>query len=350
MPTLRTPKLYLWTAALLISTLACRAATSLILPDTPLPPATATFTFTPPPPPTLTATLVVAAETTQEAFCPAILSDIVSAATTLAETEAPHKERYLVTYTVDGDEITDPYFETVPASVKDEQEDTASHQQIWNYFTALIPADEREFVAEYAIITDGRDNILAAVTQTYDNPRLWVLEVDVADAGDYHNLTFTLIHEFGHLLTLNASQVPPSNDVFNNPDDNGIYQQEVSHCPNYFPGEGCSKPESYINAFHQRFWLGISEEWSLINQIDDVDVYYEEMNAFYSRYQDQFVSEYAAADPAEDIAESWSHFVLEPMPQGATIAEQKILFFYGYPELVELRTQILNNLCAAFPQ
>lgn len=347
MLTLRKSKIYLSTFALLFSTLACRAATSLVLPDTPTPlPPTPTLTSVPPP--TMTATIVV--DVTHEAFCPVILSDVMRAATELGETETPDKERYLVTYTVDGDEIRDPYYETVPANVKDEQEDTATHRQIWGYFTALIPAEQREFVAEYSVITDGRDNLLSAVAQTYDDPTLWALEVDIADSSDYYNLTFTLIHEFGHLLTLNADQVPPSTHIFNNPDDNDIYQQEVSLCPNYFPGEGCSKPDSYINAFYQHFWLGIYDEWNQINQIEDEDVYYEQLEDFYLKYQDQFVSDYAATDPAEDVAESWSHFVLEPVPQGATIAEQKILFFYGYPELVELREEILTSLCTAFPQ
>jgi hypothetical protein len=52
----------------------------------------------------------------------------------------------------------------------------------------------------------------------------------------------------------------------------------------------------------------------------------------------------------EDIAESWAFFVLSPKPELKSIADEKILFFYEYPELVELRTQILNNICAEFPQ
>jgi hypothetical protein len=53
-------------------------------------------------------------------------------------------------------------------------------------------------------------------------------------------------------------------------------------------------------------------------------------------------------NPEEDIAESWSFFILSPKPAGNTIAEQKILFFYNYSELVQLRNEILNNLCTAF--
>lgn len=348
MLTIRMRMWFLLIFALLFSTLACRAATSLIIPDTPTPPPTLTATSTSVPPPIATSTIV--AEVTQEAFCPSLLSDILAAARAPGKAEDAKKERYLVTYTVSDDEISDPYYETVPADFKDAQEDAATQRQIWQYFTALIPVEQRTFLAEYSVITDGEDNILAAVAQTYDDPTRWALEVDIADSRDYYNLTFTFLHEFGHLLTLNANQVPPSTSVFKNPDDDGIYQHEVSLCPNYFPGEGCSEPDSYINTFYQRFWPGIFDEWSAIEQITDEDVYYEQLDEFYSKYEDQFVSDYAASHPAEDITESWSHFVLEPAPQGKTIAEQKVLFFYEYPELVNLREEILSNLCTSFPQ
>ena len=49
--------------------------------------------------------------------------------------------------------------------------------------------------------------------------------------------------------------------------------------------------------------------------------------------------------PAEDIAESWSYFVLKPRPTGNTIADQKVLYFYDFPELITLREQIARNLC-----
>jgi hypothetical protein len=52
-----------------------------------------------------------------------------------------------------------------------------------------------------------------------------------------------------------------------------------------------------------------------------------------------------AANPPEDIAESWTEFVLRPKPVGASIAEQKALFFYEFPELVQTRREILQGVC-----
>jgi hypothetical protein len=62
------------------------------------------------------------------------------------------------------------------------------------------------------------------------------------------------------------------------------------------------------------------------------------------------VTEYATASPSEDIAESWAFFILSPMPDLSSIANEKLLFFYEYPNLVTLREQILTRLCAAFPK
>jgi hypothetical protein len=62
------------------------------------------------------------------------------------------------------------------------------------------------------------------------------------------------------------------------------------------------------------------------------------------------VSDYSVTHPAEDIAESFAFFVLSPQPAGESIAEQKIRFFYEYPELIDLRAEILQNLCTSFAE
>lgn len=332
-------KYILATLTLLFSTLACRAATRLISPEEPIPA----------PPPT-TQPSTAPTRITEAQSCPVLLSNIMTAALKEGSDVEAQDNQYLVTYTVNGDQINDPRNESVSNDLKDEQEDLASHEFVWEYFTALIPAEQRNDVTEYSIATDGVDNTLAAVTQTQTDPNHWALEVDILDIEDTHNLTFTLIHEFGHLLTLNTEQVPPSIRVFNNPDDAVVFQQEVAKCPEYFPGEGCSTSTSYINAFYDRFWLDIYDEWDEINYETDDDVYYEALDDFYYKYENQFVTDYAVTTPEEDIAESWTFFVLAPKPGGDTIADQKVLFFYEYPELVQLREEILNSLCVSFPK
>jgi hypothetical protein len=338
-------------AALLLATLACRAITGSFFPVTEGPQTLLPATIVPSLQPSLVPTIPPAA-------CPNITDQIMQIANAVSEesdtvensSRDENNETILVTYTISGNEISDPVYEDVSSDLQNQQDDTATQQDIWNYFTTLIPADERQILVEYSIMTDGQDNLLAAVSQTYDDPALWNLEVDIADTNDTYNLTYTLVHEFGHLLTLNPDQVPPSIAIFNNPDDENIYLEEVSACPSYFPGEGCAKPNSYLNTFYNQFWPDIHDELQDINLEEKDDVYYQRLDDFYTKYQDQFVNEYSATNPEEDIAEAWSFFVLGPKPNGDTIAEEKILFFYNYPELVQLREQILSNLCASLPQ
>ena len=337
-------KIALAAFALLISTLACATLVGEEFPETAIPEAP-----------------VTEAPVIEEFLsCPVITNQIIEVNSSyLVQGEAETMDygdrdedttTYIVTYLVSGDDINNPNVENVTADLQDEQDDTAAHQKSWEYFTTLIPLENRGSLAEFSIITDGQDNLLAAVAQTYDDPTLWGLEVDIADTQDYYYLSYTLVHEFAHLLTLGANQVPPNEAVFNNPDDNDLYLNEVAACPNFFPGEGCANSDSYINEYYNQFWANIYDEWNNINLEENDDIYYERLDKFYYDYQDQFLTDYSVTDPAEDIAEAFSFFVFSEKPAGDTIAEQKILFFYNYPELINLRTHIVNNLCASFPQ
>lgn len=284
--------------------------------------------------------------------CPAITNEIIDLAVYGSEGDEDllDEELVLVSYTVDGDEILDPAYEDVPDDFLEQQEDTELHQQLWDYYIVLIPAEQRGIIAEYAITTDGTGGTLASVAQTTYDPNLWMLNIDIADTANYYELTSTLVHEFAHVLTLGPDQVVPSLAVFNNPEDNDIYLQELSACPNYFPGEGCANADSYIDDFYFQFWEELRDEWDPINLEEDEDARTELLDEFYSRYEDRFVTSYAATNPEEDIAESFTFFVFSSQPVGDTIAEEKILFFYNYPELVEFRAMILNNMCTSFPE
>ena len=319
---------------------------------TPLP----TSTPTPLPTPTLIPTTTPTPDSCPNGDCITSclqqLEDLTRSNSTEGQTRSARKyfvsdKGYtLVTYTIDGDQIIDPVDKAgLPKKFKTYQTDRAAQQQIWNYFAAIIPFENRKFLKEYVVFTDGKANILAAVWQSDQSPEEWVLSVDIMDASNPRDLTYTLVHEYGHLLTLNPEQVPPSWEIFDNPDSESIYEQEASACPVYFPGEGCPNPDSYLNKFVGKFWGDIYDEWLKIDQIENKDDHYDAIETFYENHTDQFVTDYAPTSPAEDIAESFSFFILQPKPSGQTIADQKVLFFYDFPELVQLRTQMGRRLC-----
>ena len=231
------------------------------------------------------------------------------------------EEIILVTYQVSGDEISGPVEEPVSGDLADLQEDVQTQEEIWDYFVSFIPADERDLIAEFIIFTDGSGNVLAATDQLSEAPDAWSLEVDIADAQYKAELTYTLLHEYAHVLTLNNTQFRADGA------DGETYESEDE------PLAG----DSYLNLFYQEFWTDIYTEWELAYDEDYLDDFYEE-------HSDEFLTDYAATEPEEDIAESWLYFIIERQPEGDSIAEEKILFFYDFPAMVALREEIRDNL------
>ncbi len=252
----------------------------------------------------------------------------------------------LVTYPVNGNTLGTPKFgDQVPSDLVPLQQDQAAQQKIWDYFTAIIPEAQRTSIAYYIVATDGSGGMLASVEQFSGDSGAWALVVDPADAGKPRDLTFTLLHEFGHLLTLNSSQVKPDQAVLQHPNDLRVYEREAASCPQYFASGGCSLPDSYINQFFEQFWTDIYGQWSTVNAARQDSDYLALLAHFYRTHASQFVTPYAATSPEEDMAETWASFILNPKPPADTIAHKKILFFYGFPELVNLRNEIISNIC-----
>ena len=339
----RLARKFLWMLPLLLTTLACNAATQW---------ASAHSSTT-----HLTTLAPSTTTVLSDAACTAILPDILSAATSndssgISSLFFDHEAQtvnYLVVYNLNGEELGNRDDLIVPVDVDRQLDSRASHEHIWNYFKALIPAQDRSYVTEFSILSDGRNNILAGVSPKYDNPREWTLKADVVDADNSFSLVYSLLHEYGHLLTLNASQVPPNELIFFHPGNKAFYEQAVATCPQYFTGEGCSNPDSYINEFFNLFWRSSYADWQNIGDTPGHEAEKDLWFDFYKGHEDQFLTSYAATSPEEDIAESWVHFLLSPKPDSTSVANQKILIFYRYPELVVLRQEIINRLCSSLP-
>lgn len=92
------------------------------------------------------------------------------------------------------------------------------------------------------------------------------------------------------------------------------------------------KKDGYLYKFVERFYKDIyaNDDW------EDEDLY--------EKRPDEFVTETAAINQAYDLKYSFSSFVTEDKPQGFSIAEQKIKFFYDFPELVKLRENLRRNI------
>ncbi|MCJ7432392.1 MAG: hypothetical protein MUO77_02790 [Anaerolineales bacterium] len=245
----------------------------------------------------------------------------------------------LVVYQVSGDQISNPNLLDVPENLKPLRADTASQQRVWDYFVKIIPAEQRTKITEYKIMTDGTGNFNAQVESEVNwdqnsTTEKWSLLVDLADFVDEKQFTSMLLHEFGHILTLNINQLD--------------FKLDAANCPRYFKDNGCSQPDSYLQLFFERFWTGIYDEWHTIASQSDPAAVKSGLEAFYQAHPADFVSQYATTAAHEDIAESWMNFVLSPKLAGDTVAKQKVNFFYEFPELVQIRSELISRICGYF--
>jgi hypothetical protein len=254
----------------------------------------------------------------------------------------------LVIYQVDGNQISDPAVLYVPPDFKKYQDDTGSHQRIWDFYTAIIPPELREMVHEFVIYTDGSEGGSGAwVNQSGRDPNQWQVGFDLLDSEYPPYLADAVVHETGHLLTLNTGQMP-FNDMkyFAYDPEQKVFQG----CTQYANESACSTSDSYINLFYEQFWKDTYPEWWQVQQealnAETDEEYYQVMGTFYENHESLFLNDYAATNIKEDLAESFSYFVLNPKPEGNSVPEQKINFYYEFPELVKYRHQIIEGLCS----
>ena len=147
----------------------------------------------------------------------------------------------LVTYTIAGYQITAPVSApNLAGDLLPYQADSPAQHRIWDFFAKIIPSDQRREIKTFVIATDGRGGVLASISLLTADLASWQLNVDIVDSVDPTNMTYTLLHEFGHLLTLDSSQEIPDLKLLNHPNNPQIYASESPHCPQFLTTEGCS--------------------------------------------------------------------------------------------------------------
>lgn len=191
--------------------------------------------------------------------------------------------------------------------------------EVWDAFFRMTEDQlAGDLVAEFIVGDAPKSDTLAYVI-TLDNPEEWSLAANLATSEDPQLLIATLIHEYAHILTLRTDEMDPY----------------TGSCPTVDLDEGCAKEDSVIAAFEEQFWepygSDAPEPWNV-----DADVAWE----FYLDHEEDFVSDYAATNVAEDLAETFMTYVIEDAATGDSLAAQKLRFFDDYPEYVELREHI----------
>lgn len=217
--------------------------------------------------------------------------------------------------------------------------------KIWNIFSGFAGKDFiKKNIRGYVTVRDPNSSTLAAVWRADIPEPSWILGVN-ANAADFGNakwerdMVITLLHEYGHLLSLNKSQIK-------------YIEKNTFKCSKGMGKvrRGCAYKKAYMSAYLTAFW-----DEKDVAHADSVNAQTSSkklasiVKKYYKAHADDFVSEYAAMRPEEDFAESFTDFILQSKPASdVKEKEQKILFFYDYPELVTLRTKIRDQIASYF--
>ena len=188
--------------------------------------------------------------------------------------------------------------------------------EVWDTFTRVAGAETAAGIMTQFRVGDAPDSDTLAYVYQDDDPQYWVLAANLATSDDPTQLIATLVHEYAHILTLGVDEL----------------DLEAASCDLQLD-EGCADG-SILGSFEQEFWSGYSDAPDPANT--DADLAYD----FYLAYEDDFVSDYAATNVVEDIAESFMTWVLEDDPSGTSVIAQKMAFFDQYPDLVAERERI----------
>jgi len=195
------------------------------------------------------------------------------------------------------------------------------YAKTWTKVLKIVPKSMLTNFRYFKLAGDGQYGLLAYVTNIDKEGKTWMLGVDPADVKDDGTFPYTVIHEMFHYVTLNNTQAEYTGKANN-----------VKHS-DYSNADCLLREDSYLDAFYEKFWEDIYYDW----QSDTDDPY------FYARHKDEFVDEYSSTACSEDIAETFSAYVL--MDKADTAAEQeKFDFFDQYPELRQLKSEIRSNI------
>ena len=199
------------------------------------------------------------------------------------------------------------------------QRDIAKHNEIWDLVTKIAPLDQLEKISEFMIYNGRVAGSSGFILKRSSDLSKWQLAIaiDKAYEGGFNSngeLAYTILHEYGHILTLNHTQL-----------DASISERS---CTTYYPNIGCSYEHSYINEMYDLYWKDIENEYRAAQNSQS------DQMAFYIRHTDRFVTNFASTNPIEDIAEVFSVFITaSDKPSGGTIADKKVLLMYESNEI-----------------
>ena len=198
--------------------------------------------------------------------------------------------------------------------------ETQQWQNAWNFLVDVVPNNEvLSYIKAYTVRSNSGTANMPVFD--YDNPKLDEFKFNMGDSHahiPYSSVEGTIMHEYGHLISMNK---------------NICTLGHVAGNKYYFNVHKATATEGkMLYNFIEQFYT--DEMWEMYSNPDIPNTLYED-------YPSHFVTSYAATTPLEDFAETFEAFVRNPLPTStSTVANQKIMFLENIPEISALRLYI----------
>lgn len=203
-----------------------------------------------------------------------------------------------------------------------------AHQQYLDQLYRIMPDQYDDAIDEFVVFRSDSDDVGAYVETTIPYTNDWrygVSEDEVQEDPESDASIELMVHEFAHIFSFDQ--------VF-------TLNQFDSDCHSYFEDDLCYRKGTYLGDFIAEFW-----NYQMLTDLESVKEGVGLTQAeFYEQYADQFVSDYAATDPAEDFAESFVWYAYGRIAPRGSVADMKIEFFDRYPYVQDLAKDIESEL------
>lgn len=190
-------------------------------------------------------------------------------------------------------------------------QEASEHKEVWSQIKAISPDSlSANYIETFRVFSSPEDDTIAYVEDSDDNGK-FVIAVNLSahNESSKQEQILTFVHELAHIVTLNKAQIA------------------AGSCE-YETDEGCFGNESLLAGFVEKFWSAEDVEKSK----DQADLY--------SGNESKFVTEYAATNPEEDIAESFAYYTVKSSYVGDGLASQKQAYFDSFEEAKNIKKQM----------
>lgn len=241
------------------------------------------------------------------------------------EVGQPNVENFESFLIDDEDDIAAWYSISHPTAVVELPNST--HLEYFSRFFEIVPNQYDDYFIDLLVYEeDGNDfdGFVETVSPFRENTwRIGISESNFDFSPSSQAVEELFVHEFAHIISY--EDVP------------GKSLSGGASCHEFFDDFGCPPKDSYLLDFIEEFWS--DEDMDAVVENDNPDWLWTNREL-----RENFVSEYAGTNPAEDFAESFTFFVLEEKATGSLLKDEKTSYFYSFDPMIKLRNEIRSNL------